>query len=87
MAKDLKKESRGDYTVDKINLQSLQTGALMRIADATEVMSKNYQQLIDERNRYKRWYEEERRENKQLKNTNRGLRSSITRLKKKHGEA
>lgn len=57
-------ESRKEYgrETDTGNLgnEDLTVGCLMRIADATEVMARRYQDLIDDRDRYKRWYEEER---------------------------
>lgn len=61
--KTYKAESRKDYGCDRdendgIGLDGLKTGCLMRIADATEVMAKRYQDLIDERDRYKRWHKE-----------------------------
>jgi len=62
--------------------EDLQFGCLLRIADATELMAKNHQRLLDERDRYKIWYEQERKTNQRLLNSNAGLRGYIKRLKK-----
>ena len=37
------------FPLNSVTLDGLQTGAIMRIAAATELMAKNHQQLIDER--------------------------------------
>jgi hypothetical protein len=37
----------------------INAGSLQRIASATELMARGYQNLIDERDRYKRWYDRE----------------------------
>ena len=84
--KNYREESKLNYgTLDPGSLSSdqLRTGALLRIADATEVMAKNYQELIDERDRYKRYYREEREVNKRLYLSNAALKGVITKLRKK----
>jgi len=60
----------------------LQLGAILRIADAAEVMAKNHQQLINERDAYLRSYKQEEKETERLRGTIRGLRSYISVLKK-----
>lgn len=65
-----------------INDDSLKVGALMRIADATEMMARNYDQLIAERDRYKRWYEQERQSGQRMFRRINSLRGVITRMKK-----
>lgn len=56
--KSYRKESRINYgtsrNTDSLNLEELQTGCLMRIADATEKMASNFTQLQNEVERYKR---------------------------------
>jgi len=61
--KSFKDESRakwGKILCEKQQLSNddIELGAILRIADASEAMAKNHQQLIDERDRYKRWYED-----------------------------
>jgi hypothetical protein len=76
--------SRKTYaTLDaKPNLQEIQTGCLQRIADATELMAGNYQNLLNERDKYLRWYEEEKAQTARLLHQIAGLRGTITRMKK-----
>lgn len=59
----------------------LALGALQRIADATEVMAKNYVALQAEKERYERWYKVERAKNERLIRSNNALRGYIKRLK------
>lgn len=67
----------------KLNFDGIQLGAILRIADASEKMAKNYQQLIDERDRYKQYYEQEQKINHSLRMQIIGIRGYITRLKKR----
>lgn len=60
----------------------LTLGAQLRIADATEVMAKNWNTLTDERNLYQRWWKEEQAKVKKLNNRNAALRGVIRRLKR-----
>lgn len=62
--------------------EQLQLGCLQRIAAATELMSKNYQSLFDELQRYKRYYNEERQVSQRMARTISSLKGHITRLKK-----
>lgn len=78
MREDSKKDWLSASTPDHFKV-----GCLQRIANAVEVMSVRYTDLIDERDRYKRWYEEERARNKKLRYRITGLRGAITRLKGK----
>lgn len=64
-------------TVEHIN-----AGSLQRIADACELMAKNYAALIDERNCWKRWHDEEQERRIALERKNAALRGVITKLKK-----
>jgi hypothetical protein len=66
----------------QITTEEIQVGALQRIADATEVMAKNHQNLIDERDRYKRRYEYEQKENQRMARRIAALQGVITKLKK-----
>ena len=62
----------------------LQLGCLQRIAAATELIARNYQSLIDDRDYYKRRYEAERARAEGLERSNRAHKSNYTRLKKKY---
>lgn len=80
--KYFKQESKKDwYTSVSITNDDLQTGALMRIADATELMASNYLKLQndykymkEDRDRYRDWYHKEQKKSAALK-------GHITRLK------
>ena len=63
MSKSLKEGSRDNYISESGNLthDQLKVGCLMRIADATEVMAKEHNRLLDENKwlrRVKRSHEE-----------------------------
>lgn len=70
--------TEGSITSERINV-----GSLQRIADAVEKMSGSYNNLIEERDRYKRWYEEERTRSKKLRNQLAGTQGHVTRLRNK----
>lgn len=73
------REMAPDATMDR---DAIKLGAILRIADATEVMARNYDQLIAERDRYKRWYEQERASGQRMARRINSLRGVITRMKK-----
>lgn len=57
-------------------------GSLQRIADATELMAKSYASLQSDRDLYKRWYENEKNENRTLNLRISALKGVITKFKK-----
>lgn len=63
--------------------EQLQLGCLQRIADATEAMSKNYNDLFAENERHKHRYEQERAERQRLERSIVAHKSNYTRLKNK----
>ena len=83
MIKSYRKESRTDWGTsdDKVTLEQINTGAILRIADATEAMAKNHVQLQAERDRLQQWYDQERERAAKLERSNAALRGQITRLK------
>ena len=85
MSESFRKESRRDWSTSggaAPTLEWLQFGAIQRIADATELMARRHQELVDERDRYKRWYDTEHSEARRLARSNNALRGQITKLKK-----
>ena len=83
--KDYREQSRTQWGTEaaSLTLDQLNTGAILRIADATEKMATNHVKLQDDydymrkdRDRYKERFE--RAENKI-----RGLKGAITKLKKR----
>ena len=61
--------------------EQINMGSLQRIADACELMAKRYSTVIEERDRYFRWYESERKCSKRLSNSNSALRGVITKVR------
>jgi hypothetical protein len=59
-----------------------QLGAILRIADATELMAQRHQELIDERDRYKKFYDNEWVRHKVSKRRIAALKGVITKLKR-----
>lgn len=78
----LREESRSTWDGKK-TIESINAGSLQRIADAMELMSQNYVNLQNERDRYKKWYYEEIEKNKKSYKRISILTGVITRLKNK----
>lgn len=76
MSIDIREQSKRKWNTSWNNFEALNCGAILRIADATEVLSKNYAELANQRDRFKDSYEYERR-------AAISLRGQITKLKKK----
>ena len=82
--KPYRDESRKDWGTKqdgKLTLEQINTGALLRIADATEAMAKEYNRLIGENEYLQKRHRNQLAELERLRNQNRGLRGAITRLK------
>jgi hypothetical protein len=85
--KSFKEDSKIEWGFDykkgeTISNAHLNIGCLQRIANATEKISERYSDLIDDRDKYLRWYNEEKKVSERLANQIRGLRGTITRMKK-----
>jgi hypothetical protein len=63
-------------------VEHINAGSLQRIADATELMATSYQSLIEERDRYKRYYEERKKNMASMERRIAALRGVITKLRK-----
>lgn len=79
------KESKKDWNTQHSNptIEELQCGAILRIADSVELLSKKYSDMESENQRLKKRLEFAHKEVEFLSNKNRGLKSYITRLKNK----
>ena len=87
--KNYREESRKNWgrdmeENDKLTLDQINTGCLLRIADAVEKMSGSYAALINDRDYYKRRFDEEREATRRLNRSNLAFKGVITKLKKKH---
>lgn len=84
MSKDLREWSKGRWLPNssKPDIEEIQSGCLQRIADATEMMSKNHDALVRDRDIYKRLFRDSKDRIEQLERSNAALRGVITRLKK-----
>ena len=81
--KDYRQSSRENWGISgEVNQETLKVGALLRIADALEVVSKNYNALITDRDFYKRRYLEQSEVNDKNRRIIAGLRGHIKRKKK-----
>lgn len=85
---NLRDESCKPYTTtvlegEGVSDDSLKTGALLRIADATEKMAQRHTELIEQRDRYERYWEESRRTIEARDRQIAALRGQITKLKRR----
>lgn len=75
--------SKQNYKTSGINptFEEIKTGSIQRIADASELMARNYASLVAERDRYKSSEEWSREECRRLWRRINALRGVITKLK------
>jgi len=67
---------------DRPTADDVKQGTLLRIADATELIAKNYAELVQQRDMYLRWYNTEHENSARLKKQVAGLQGVITKMKK-----
>ena len=89
-----REESKTNYGKDKEILpngntesathEQVNVGSLQRIADATELMAKNYSTLVFERNSFENLYKAERVDNERMARRIAALKGVITKLKRWH---
>jgi len=79
-----RKISRTDWGVNTsvFTNEQIKFGAVLRIADALEVIAKNNQILTEEVEKYKRWYTAEEEKNQYLRHSISGLRGYIKKVNK-----
>lgn len=83
--KNFREESKKQYGADQnevLNIEELNAGSLLRIADATELMASNYLQMQRDMERLKIMLDREKEKNERLKATVAALCGHVTRLKK-----
>lgn len=81
--KSYREHSKTDWGTDgKPNLEQIQAGAILRIADATEKMASNYVRMESDLAMYKRRYNDEKAVTARLQRSNNALRGHINRMKK-----
>lgn len=89
--KSLKAHSRSEWVPPTQDHEypgdtNVQLGCLQRIADSLEKMEQPFAKLIEERDRYERWYRSELTAKENLYRRISALQGVITKLKKKsHG--
>lgn len=80
-------ESRKPYhavtRTEALDNDGLRTGALLRIADATELMARRHAELVEQKERFERWYVEATRTIAARDRTIAALRGQITKLRKR----
>jgi hypothetical protein len=67
---------------ERLTLEQINTGAILRIAKATETMAASYDRMREDRDYWKRRYEQEQASAIQMTFTIRALRGTITRMKR-----
>jgi hypothetical protein len=78
-------ESRRRWGTDQdgpLSLEQINTGALLRIADASEAMAENHVKLQNDYDHMRRDRDHYRRRTHSLERSNAALRGHITRLKR-----
>lgn len=83
MEQEMRELSRSKWTTSATDLNSINTGSLLRIADAAEKIAVNYEKLQRDRDYWKGEYERMCRRNFELEKSNAALRGVITRMKRK----
>ena len=87
MGKNFKEWSKDNWGLTKDDAkpsdEQIRVGCLQRIADATELIAKNYNDLLREKKRYEQWYRQEREENASLRRSLIAHKANYTRLKNK----
>ena len=73
-----KEDIPGSRTWDNVRI-----GAILRIADSAELMARNYRELLEERERFERYWRMEESRRIRAERSNAALRGYITRLKRK----
>lgn len=91
MWKSYKEGSRANWGVETdndnpLNIEQIQTGAILRIADATEAMAKRHIELLDDKAMYEKWYINEVKKHQMTANTLRVTKGHLTRAKKRIAE-
>jgi predicted nuclease with TOPRIM domain len=66
-----------------MTLEQINTGCLLRIADATDKMAQRHTELIEQRDRFERWYKNEQKRVEYLERSNAALRGHLKRAKVK----
>lgn len=88
MEQSIKEASRMNYLVPEngATLEQVKVGLLQRMADATEAMAKEHNELLRQKDLYFRWYQEGREKMASLQKTVSNLRGQITKLKNKQNK-
>jgi len=82
--KNYREESKANWGIDgEIALEHLNTGAMLRIADACEKIASNYSRMENDLKWYKEKYDEKNKEIKRLARVIAALRGHLTRKKNK----
>ena len=71
----------GVTTDSNLTVEQINCGAILRIADATELMAKNHAQLVAERDRFERWYQHEKTQLSSERRRTAALRGIVKKLK------
>lgn len=81
--KEQSKANWGIFQDEGLNINQIQLGAILRIADASEKMASNYVKLENDLKFYKDRYESGQKDIEKLRRSNAALRGVIKRMKGK----
>jgi hypothetical protein len=84
---NIKEHSKGNFDVKNPTWETLQIGAILRIADATERMASNYVQLQNNVEYYKNLSRSRLQEIEVLKHSRAGYMAALTKLRKRIAES
>lgn len=79
---DMRKLSRQGWNTHLKTFDAINSGSLLRIADAVEKVAVRHTELMAERDRFQQWYREEEDKVSRLQYQVRSLKGQITKLKK-----
>lgn len=78
----LRTDSKKDWNSDR-SIEAINAGSLQRIADATEIMAKNYVSMQNDLEWYRRHYAEDRKTIKHLEHSRAGYKAALTKSQQK----
>lgn len=78
----MRENSRREWDCNQ-TLEQINCGSLQRIAEATELMAKNWALLVADRDRYKGYFEREKSACERLVRRVNALRGAVTKAKKR----
>lgn len=83
MSEFIRNLSRQNWTTESTSFEAINCGSMLRIADAMEKMAQRHTELMEQRDRYERWWKESDRMAKRLARSLSATKGQVTKLKRK----